>query len=83
MESMFLEEVERHRAPGPRGRTIRELRASGMPVPGIMHLFAFRPGRTGHLERFTQEVMRGPSDLSPGKRELIAAFTSERNACSF
>jgi len=28
-------------------------------------------------------VMRGPSPLSPGMRELIAAFTSARNHCPF
>jgi len=28
-------------------------------------------------------VMRGPSPLSPGLRELIAAFTSRRNDCLF
>jgi AhpD family alkylhydroperoxidase len=27
--------------------------------------------------------MRGPSPLSPGQRELIAAFTSKRNECPF
>lgn len=83
MTSLFLEEIERHHDPGPRGEVIRELQAEGMPVPGIMHLFAFRPGRNSHLERFTQGVMRGPSELSPGQRELIAAFTSERNSCPF
>ena len=31
----------------------------------------------------SQEVMRGPSPLSPGLRELIAAFTSRRNDCLF
>ncbi len=48
-----------------------------------MHLFAFRTERTRFLERFTQGVMRGPSPLSPGQRELIAAFTSYRNSCPF
>jgi len=28
-------------------------------------------------------VMRGPSPLPPGVRELIAAFTSRRNDCPF
>ena len=39
--------------------------------------------RTDHLMRFTQEVMRGPSELEPGKRELIAAFVSGKNRCLF
>ena len=46
-------------------------------------LFAYLPQATQHLARFTQEVMRGPSPLSPGMRELIAAFTSSRNQCPF
>ncbi len=38
---------------------------------------------TGHLARFTQEIMREPGPLSPGFRELIAAYTSARNHCPF
>jgi hypothetical protein len=55
----------------------------GVPLPQILHLFAFKTDRTDHLSRFTQGVMRGPSPLSPGQRELIAAFTSSRNQCPF
>lgn len=83
MEPMFLDEVERHEDPGPRGEIIRQIRAAGMPVPQIMHLFAYKPDRTDHLSAFTQGVMRGPSPLTPGMRELIAAFTSRRNDCPF
>jgi alkylhydroperoxidase family enzyme len=83
MEPMYLREVEAHEATGSRGATIEALRAAGAPVPQIMHLFAFKPERTDHLSRFTQDVMRGPSPLSPGQRELIAAFTSKRNECPF
>jgi alkylhydroperoxidase family enzyme len=59
------------------------MRGAGFPVPQIMHLFAFKPDRTQHLAQFTQGVMRGPSPLSAGQRELIAAWTSRRNACLF
>lgn len=55
----------------------------GPEMPEILHLIAYRPDATEHLARFTQEVMRGPSELSPGQRELIAAFTSNRNGCPF
>ena len=48
-----------------------------------MHLFAYKWDRTEHLPKFTQGVMRGPSPLPPGMRELIAAFTSRRNDCPF
>jgi len=47
------------------------------------HLFAFHPTATDHLARFTQEIMRGPAPISPGLRELIAAYTSNRNHCPF
>lgn len=83
MHPMFLAAVERHKDEGPYGRLIDELRAAGRPVPQIMHLFAYKPDRTDFLSRFTQGVMRGPSPLSPGLRELIAAFTSRRNDCLF
>ncbi len=83
MHAMFLTEVEQHKAGGAYGRVIEELRAAGRPVPQIMHLFAYKPDRTGFLSQFTQGVMRGPSPLSAGLRELIAAFTSRRNDCLF
>jgi alkylhydroperoxidase family enzyme len=83
MEEMYLKEVEGHQAEGPYGELIAQGRAAGFPVPQIWHLFAFKPQATEHLARFTQEVMRGPSPLPPGIRELIAAFTSRRNQCPF
>ena len=83
MHPMFLPEVEQHDPQGAYARPINAMRAAGVPVPQIMHLFAYKPDRTDHLSRFTQGVMRGPSPLSPGLRELIAAFTSRRNECPF
>jgi hypothetical protein len=46
-------------------------------------MFAFKPQVTKHLERFTQGIMREAAPLSPGIRELIAAYTSSRNQCPF
>jgi hypothetical protein len=83
MHSMFLPEVEQADPKGAYAGPINGMRAAGVPVPQIMHLFAFKPDRTDFLSRFTQGVMRGPSPLSPGQRELIAAFTSRRNDCPF
>jgi alkylhydroperoxidase family enzyme len=83
MHPMFLPDVEAHPATGARGDMMARLRSQGLPIPQIQHLFAFKPDRTDHLARFTQGVMRGPSPLSPGQRELIAAFTSRRNDCPF
>jgi alkylhydroperoxidase family enzyme len=83
MKPMFLPAVEHAEPRGPYAPTIQGLRTVGLPVPQIMHLFAYKPDRTEHLARFTQGVMRGPSPLSPGFRELIAAFTSRQNDCPF
>ncbi|HUI56604.1 MAG TPA: hypothetical protein VLY04_16625 [Bryobacteraceae bacterium] len=82
MEPMFLREVEQNPQPGGYLDAISMIRPAG-EYPQIWHLFAFRPNATEHLARFTQEILRGPSPLSPGMRELIAAFTSNRNQCPF
>jgi hypothetical protein len=52
-------------------------------IPQIFHLFRFKPNVGQHLARLSQEIMRGPSPLTAGQRELIAAFTSARNQCPF
>ncbi len=83
MRPMFLADVERNRPEGPYAHLITGMQAAGRPVPQIMHLFAYKPDRTRFLSLFTQGVMRGPSPLPPGFRELIAAFTSRRNDCPF
>ena len=83
MHPMYLPDVENAEPKGMYAGPINGLRAAGAPVSQIMHLFAFKPDRTDFLSRFTQGVMRGPSPLSPGQRELIAAFTSRRNDCPF
>ena len=83
MKPMYLKEVEEHRGKGPRAEAIEQMRAGGIPIPQIMHLFAYKPDRTDDLAAFTQGVMRGPSPLPPGQRELIAAFTSQLNQCLF
>ena len=83
MDPMFLPGVEHDPQPGPYRTLIEEMRTRGSEYPQIWHLFAFVPRATDHLARFTQEIMRGPSPLSPGLRELIAAYTSARNHCPF
>lgn len=83
MDPLYLTEVEQHPGDEPWAAAIRQMREAGLPVPQIWHLFAFKTDRTDHLARFTQGVMRGPSPLAPGMRELIAAFTSRRNDCPF
>lgn len=81
-EAMFLPDL--HESPaGAYAGVIAGIARAGMDVPQIMFLFAYKPERTQHLSRFTHEVMRGPSPLEPGLRELIAAYTSRLNHCPF
>ena len=83
MKPMFLPDVEQNPAPGPHAGLIRAMQEGSQEYPQIWHLFAYRPAATEPLGRFTQEIMRGECPLSPGLRELIAAFTSSRNHCPF
>ncbi len=83
---MYLKDLLEAKRSGDAGRFGRVIEASkkqGVEPPGIYYLFAARPEATPHLGAFMQEVMRGPSDLSAGLRELIAAFVSARNRCLF
>jgi hypothetical protein len=59
------------------------MRRAGPEYPQILHMFSFKMPATAHLERFTQEMLREAAPLSPGVRELIAAYTSSLNHCPF
>ena len=83
MHPMYLQEIEQGPGSGTYADRIALMRSQGKPMPQIWHLFAFKPDRTDFLAHFTQGVMRGPSPLSAGLRELIAALTSKRNDCDF
>lgn len=52
-------------------------------VPGIISLMQFRPETAAPLNALAEVLLRGPSSLSRGERELIAAFVSKRNDCFF
>ena len=83
MDPMFLPDVEKHRGDDNYSKAIDMMMKAGPEYPQILHMFAFNPKATVHLERFTQEIMREPAPLSPGIRELIAAYTSVLNHCPF
>jgi alkylhydroperoxidase family enzyme len=84
MKPTHLPEVEANPKPSAWADAINRMRQSGAPeYPQIWHLFAYLPDATEHLARFTQAVLRGPAPLSPGLRELIAGYTSQRNDCPF
>jgi len=80
---MHLHEVEKAFPPGEMGEAIRKMKAAGEPYGEILHLISYKPEVTKHLLGLTQAVLRGDSPLSPGLRELIAAFTSRGNGCHF
>ncbi|HTD65078.1 MAG TPA: hypothetical protein VK846_00935 [Candidatus Limnocylindria bacterium] len=80
---MFLKEIETRPAEGMTKLAFNQLRGAGEAIPEILHLFRFKRRSTNHLVRFTEEIMRGPSPISPGMRELIGAYFSKKNRCSF
>jgi hypothetical protein len=49
--------------------------------PGIRGLLRYRPETARPLGELTEVLLRGPSTLARGERELIAAYVSELNDC--
>ncbi|MEP6716734.1 MAG: peroxidase-related enzyme [Terriglobia bacterium] len=81
---LHLPDVEANAKPGIYKDLIGGARKRGEAYPKIWDLFAFQPPFTAHLSNFTEGVLRTPvASLSPGMRELIAAFTSYLNECAF
>lgn len=80
---MWLPDVETNPQPSPYADLIRMAEAAGREYWQIWNLFAFRPEVTSPLASFTEGIMRGPSPISGGLRELIAAYTSWTNQCEF
>src|SRR5665213_219448 len=57
---------------------------SGYPLPDAARLIFYRPDFYGTpAKQFTQRAMRGPSLWSVGDRELMAAYISRINECTF
>ena len=83
MKPMFLRDVEENPQPGPYRDAIRLMKSSGSEYPQIWHMLAYRTEAAQHLSEFTQAMLRGEAPLSPGIRELIAAYTSHKNQCPF
>jgi uncharacterized peroxidase-related enzyme len=52
-------------------------------LPGILGLLASKPASASKIGELAEQLMRGPSPLSPTERETIAAFVSSRNDCYF
>ena len=52
-------------------------------VPGIRGPMNFRPETAKPMNELAEVLLRGPSSLSPGERELIAAYVSSENDCFY
>src|SRR5271170_4105286 len=52
-------------------------------LPGIIAGFAFRPETAKPMRELAEVLLRGPSTLTSGERELIATYVSSRNDCYF
>jgi uncharacterized peroxidase-related enzyme len=51
--------------------------------PGIRGLLRFRPETGRPLSELAEVLLRGPSTLTRGERELIAAYVSALNDCRY
>lgn len=51
--------------------------------PTLVGVMQRRPELAAPLQEYTEILMRGPSSLSAGDRELIAAYVSGVNACRY
>lgn len=52
-------------------------------MPGIRGLMAFRPETALPLNQLVEVLLQGPSTLTRGERELIGAYVSSLNDCTF
>jgi uncharacterized peroxidase-related enzyme len=59
-------------------------RLGGVRFDDVLRTALYRPSFFGRSWlRFAPSLLRGPSDWSPGERELLAAFVSRRNECPY
>jgi len=57
---------------------------TGREPVGVVKMLQYRPELFGRpFSTVLDDAMRGPSQWSPGERELFAAFTSALNQCPF
>ena len=52
-------------------------------LPGIRGAMAFRPETARPLNALVEILLRGPNTLTPGERELIATYVSNRNCTHY
>lgn len=60
------------------------MRLKSLPASAkVYDVFARRPEIFGPFTEACEQIMRGPSRLSPGDRELLGTFVSALNACPY
>src|SRR6476646_11022784 len=52
-------------------------------MPGIVGLLWTKPKTGKRLSKFANTLLMGPSSLTSGEREMIAAYVSSKNDCNF
>ena len=52
-------------------------------LPGITGLLEYSKETAAPIRELTQVLLRGPSTLTEGERELIATIVSHKNECTF
>ncbi|HEY3922357.1 MAG TPA: hypothetical protein VGL76_09605 [Gaiellaceae bacterium] len=63
---------------------VQAARDQGREPSGVVKTLFYRPELFGRpFSSELQRVMRGPSEWSPGERELFAGFASLLNQCPF
>jgi hypothetical protein len=69
----------------PEAAMLDEIRQrSGAEPLGVVKTLLYRPELFGRpFSEVLHDVMRGPSEWTPGERELFAAFTSLLSQCPF
>jgi hypothetical protein len=81
---MRLEAVERGHAADQAAALDAMRERFGSEPMGVQKTLRFRPEIFGFpFSDVLQRALRGPSDWSPGERELFAGFTSLLNRCHF
>ena len=81
---MRLSVVEQGHAPGEAALLEIIRKRSGQEPLGVIKTLLYRPDLFGRpFSDALDQAMRGPSEWSPGERELFAAFTSLLNQCPF
>ncbi|HEY7605001.1 MAG TPA: peroxidase [Gaiellaceae bacterium] len=81
---MRLEVVDHGHAPAEAAVLEQIRQARGVEPVGVLKTLYYRPDLFGRpFSAALDLAMRGPSDWSPGERELFAGFVSSLNQCPF